>query len=202
MARTPKVVEDRREQIMDAALRVFAQKGFDKATNKDIADEAGITPGLIYHYFESKEKLLKAILEEHSPLRLVHVVTEEMFDMPPHTLLRYVAHQLLNIVEDEHYVRLARIFLAEAIHHPGAISFSFAAMQEVVHFLEGYLAAKMDSGELRRSDPSLIVQVFGGSIMALVLHRQIFHNPIALQYSHEQIVEHVVDLTLQGLLPR
>jgi AcrR family transcriptional regulator len=47
MPRTPKVVEDRREQIIDAAMRVFAQKGFSGATNKDIAHEAGITPGLI-----------------------------------------------------------------------------------------------------------------------------------------------------------
>ncbi|MBV8695756.1 MAG: TetR family transcriptional regulator, partial [Ktedonobacteraceae bacterium] len=46
MARTPRVVEDRREQIIDAAMRVFSQKGFTRATNKDIAHEAGITAGL------------------------------------------------------------------------------------------------------------------------------------------------------------
>ena len=63
MARTPKVVEDRRDQIIDAAMQVFAQKGFTRATNKDIAREAGITPGLIYYYFENKEALLTAILE-------------------------------------------------------------------------------------------------------------------------------------------
>jgi len=62
MARTPKVVEDRREQIMEAAMRVFAQKGYMRATNKDVAQEAGITTGLIYHYFDSKEALLKALV--------------------------------------------------------------------------------------------------------------------------------------------
>src|SRR5260221_7083408 len=70
MARTPKVVEDRREQIIDAAMRVFAEKGFGKATNKDIAREADITPGLIYYYFESKEALLKAIIETRSPVQM------------------------------------------------------------------------------------------------------------------------------------
>ena len=44
MARTPKVVEDRREQIVQAAMRVFARKGFMRSINKDIAAEAGITP--------------------------------------------------------------------------------------------------------------------------------------------------------------
>jgi hypothetical protein len=63
MARTPKMTEDRREQIIDAPLRVFAQKGFARATNSEIAREAGnMTPGLIYYYFKSKEDLLKVVL--------------------------------------------------------------------------------------------------------------------------------------------
>lgn len=202
MARTPKVVEDRREQILDAAVRVFADKGFDKATNKDIASEAGITPGLIYHYFKNKEDLLRAILEEHSPLRLMQVMPANFLDMPPESALRYVAQQLLNMAEDEHYLRLARVYLMEAIHHPEAITFGLTGMQEVVGFLERYLAKKMESGELRRTDPGLAFQVFGGSLMAFVLRRQIWRDPIALQYSHEQIVDSVVTITLQGLLNR
>ncbi len=60
MARTPKMTEDRREQIIDAALRVFAEKGFARATNSEIAREAGnMTPGLIYYYFKRKEDLRK-----------------------------------------------------------------------------------------------------------------------------------------------
>ena len=82
MARTPKVVEDRREQIIDAAVRVFAQKGFTRATNKDIAHEAGITPGLIYHYFESKEAVLKAIIEGRSPLQVMRSMPEQTLALP------------------------------------------------------------------------------------------------------------------------
>ncbi len=81
MARTPKVVEDRREQIIEAAMRVFAQKGFTRATNKDIAREAGITAGLIYHYFESKEAVLKAIIEGRSPLKVVRSMPEQRADI-------------------------------------------------------------------------------------------------------------------------
>jgi AcrR family transcriptional regulator len=202
MARTPKVVEDRREQIIDAALRVFAEKGFDKATNKDIANEAGITPGLIYHYFKSKENLLRAILEEHSPLRLVQLMPDAFLDTSPENMLRYLAEQLLNITEDEHYLRLARIYLMEALHHPQSIAFSLIGMQEVVGLLERYLATRMESGEMKHIDPSLVVQVFGGSIMAFVIRRQILRDPIALQYSHEEIVNSVVSITLHGLLTR
>src|SRR6266478_2816119 len=80
MARTPKVVEDRREQIINAAIQVFAQKGFSKATNKDIAREAGITPGLIYYYFESKEDLLKMIIETRSPAQLITTLPQQVLE--------------------------------------------------------------------------------------------------------------------------
>jgi AcrR family transcriptional regulator len=200
MARTQTIVEDRREQILEAALRVFAQKGFVRATNKDIAKEAGITPGLIYHYFESKEDLLKAAIEEHSPLRLIHTLPVEMLDQPPEKFLRFMAQQLLTILEDEHFVRLMRVFLPEAIYHPEITSFNLPAMQEVVAFLARYLATKMESGEMRSANASLAAQIFGGSLMAFVIRRQLLHDPLALEYTHEQIVEGVVNIVLHGLL--
>src|SRR3989440_13080419 len=98
MARTPKVVEDRREQIIDAAMRVFAQKGFTKATNKDIAREAGITPGLIFYYFESKDALLNAILEARSPLQVVSSLSPEVLALPPEMFLRMLVIRVLGIM--------------------------------------------------------------------------------------------------------
>src|SRR5579864_7193233 len=111
MARTPKVIEDRREQILDAAMRVFSQKGFAKATNKDIAREAGITPGLIYYYFESKESLLATILEERSPIKLIRSFSPEIFALPPEIFLRMLVQRVLGIVESESIVLLLRMFL-------------------------------------------------------------------------------------------
>jgi len=199
MARTPKVVEDRREQIMDAALHVFSQKGFERTTNKDIADEAGITPGLIYHYFKSKENLLKAVIEDHSPVGFIHSLPEQLLEQPPELFLRFIAQKILEITESEPFVRLLRVFLPEVIYNPSITSFNLAAIQEVSEFLVRYLEAKMDNGELRRSDASLTLQVFTGSLFAFVIRRQILHDPLALQYTHEEIVEIVVSTLLDGL---
>ena len=52
---------ERRQQILDAAVRVFARKGFHLARVADIAREAGVAYGLVYHYFRNKEDLLEAI---------------------------------------------------------------------------------------------------------------------------------------------
>src|SRR5437016_12061887 len=115
MARTPKIVEDRREQIIEAAMRVFAQKGFTRATNKDIAREAGITPGLIYHYFESKEAVLKAIIEARSPLQVISSLPAQVLAQPPAIFFRFLILQVLSIVEGEQFVQLMRVFLPEAV---------------------------------------------------------------------------------------
>ncbi len=202
MARTVKTVEDRREQIMDAALRVFAKKGFANASNKDIAREAGITPGLIYHYFKSKEALLRAIFEDRSPLRVTRSIPEQILALPPEQFLRFVVRQMLTVVEDEKFMQLLRVYLPEAIYHPEAAPIAIAIIAEASHFVEGYLAARMENGELCKVDPGLVTNLMMGSIMDITLRRQVLHDPQTLQYSQDQIVEVVVSLILRGLLPR
>lgn len=202
MARTPKVVEDRREQIVDAAMRVFAQKGFTRATNKDIAREAGITAGLIYHYFDNKEALLRAIIEERSPIKLLRSLPSETFQLSPETFLRFLIQQVLLVAEGEHFVQLLRVLLPEIIHNPQVSPLGVTVLQEALGFLSHYLAAKMESGELVQTDADLVAQTLIGCIIGFVLRRQILRDSSALQYSHEQIIETLVTTTFYGLLPR
>jgi TetR/AcrR family transcriptional regulator, fatty acid metabolism regulator protein len=56
--------EDRRRRIVEAAVKVFARKGYHTARVGDIAEEAGVAHGLLYHYFDSKEALLEAVFRE------------------------------------------------------------------------------------------------------------------------------------------
>src|SRR5581483_126098 len=57
-------VADRRRELLDAAVRVFARKGFGTARVGDIAEEAGVAHGLLYHYFRSKDELLETLIRE------------------------------------------------------------------------------------------------------------------------------------------
>jgi AcrR family transcriptional regulator len=200
MARTVTTVEDRREQIMEAALRVFAKKGFDGASNKDIAEEADITPGLIYHYFESKEALLKAIYQERSPVNIIRSIPDQMLALPPEQFLRFAVKQMLTGIEDEKFLPLLRIYLPEAIYHPEMAPFMTAIIAQGSQFMEGYLAAKMESGELCKADPALVTNIVMGGVMNMALRRQVLHDPLSLKYSQEEIIDSVVSLALNGLL--
>lgn len=202
MVRTPKIVGDRREQIIDAAMRVFAQKGFLKATNKDIARAAGITPGLIYYYFESKEAVLKTIVETRTPIQLLTTLSPEALALPPEQFLAMLLRRVLDIVEGEEFVGLLRVLLPEFIHNPELMPLPLAAFERILGFLNNYFESKVKSGELRFMDVSLTVQVLFGSIIGFVLRRQIIRDPTALVYSRAQIADAIIDTVMNGIKPR
>ncbi len=204
MARTPKVVEDRKEQILDAAMRVFAQKGFTRATNKDIAREAGITPGLIYYYFESKDAVLQAIIEQRSPLRVMGSISAEMLAMPPELFLRYLITRILGIVESEHFIGMIRVILPEVMHDVHNVDLQIVqtaqgAFQRIGIFLSKYLEAKIASGELRHCDVQPTAQLLISSLIGLVLRRQILHDSTALVLTHEQIADVIAGTIINGI---
>jgi len=58
-------VEDKRQQLLWAAVRVFARKGFHASRVGDIAEEAGVAHGLLYHYFSSKDEVLQTVFREN-----------------------------------------------------------------------------------------------------------------------------------------
>ena len=65
---------DKRRLILDAAIRVFARKGFHHCRVSDVADEAGVAYGLVYHYFDSKEEILNRLFTERWQLMLDAIV--------------------------------------------------------------------------------------------------------------------------------
>jgi AcrR family transcriptional regulator len=202
MARTPKGVEDRRDQIIDAAMRVFAQKGFTRATNKDIAREAGITPGLIYYYFENKKDLLKAIIETRSPALLLTTLPLQVFELPPEVFLRMLISRALSIIEGKQLIQLVRMLLPEAIYNTEVASIVNSMIQRLLEFLGKYFESQVQIGALLNVDGVLIAQITVGSVFVFVLRRQILCDPVVLEYTHEQIAEAVSETVLKGILPR
>ena len=64
---------DRRRQILDAAVRVFARQGYHACRVSDIADEAGVAYGLVYHYFRSKDEVMNELFTERWSLLLAAI---------------------------------------------------------------------------------------------------------------------------------
>jgi AcrR family transcriptional regulator len=90
MARTQPAV-DKRRLILDAAVRVFARQGFHTCRVSDIADEARVAYGLVYHYFKSKDEILDTLFLERWDI-LLHAITEvDAQEIPPREKLHAIA---------------------------------------------------------------------------------------------------------------
>lgn len=66
VVRTVKDPEERRRELLTCAMRLFAEKGYDNVSVRAVARDAGVTPGLAYHYFDSKQQLFDAAIEEYA----------------------------------------------------------------------------------------------------------------------------------------
>ena len=82
---------DKRRVILDAAVRVFARQGFHTCRVADIADEAGVAYGLVYHYFSSKDQILDTLFSERWGLMLAAISEADAEQREPRDKLRAIA---------------------------------------------------------------------------------------------------------------
>jgi AcrR family transcriptional regulator len=102
---------DRRRQILDAAIRVFARQGFHACRVSDIANEAGVAYGLVYHYFKSKDQVLNELFVERWSLLLAAIEEIDGRPIPPREKLDAVAGFIIDSYR--HDPELMKVIIVE-----------------------------------------------------------------------------------------
>lgn len=142
----------RRAQILEAALTLFAQKGYDATSTREIANQVGVTEGLIFHYFPTKADLLRAGLEtSHSFLSELRNLLTRVEQRPAREVLTELAEGWLATLRRES--ALSAVLFSTAQTNPEAALVLGQLMQEGTGRLAQYLAARVQAGELRPDLP-------------------------------------------------
>jgi AcrR family transcriptional regulator len=153
---------DRRRQILDAAVRVFARNGFHSSRVGDIAEEAGVAYGLVYHYFKSKDELLETIFRDTWTQMLARVREVEASGVEAGEQVRQVTALLLRTWRRD--PDLVRVLVREVTRSPHVQQ----EIEEITHAmqaLEGIIRRGQESGEFRSElDPRLGAVVFYGAL--------------------------------------
>ena len=103
---------DKRRLILDAAIRVFARQGFHSCRVSDVADEAGVAYGLVYHYFDSKEEILNTLFLERWQIMLDAISEiDEKQDVPARDKLYLVASFIIDSYR--HEPELMKVIIVE-----------------------------------------------------------------------------------------
>jgi AcrR family transcriptional regulator len=145
--------DQRRSELIDAALRLFAEQGFRATTIADIATATGTAHGLVYHYFSSKDELLEAILQRHTFLPRLRALLAVSPDRPASEVLTEIAIGLSAMLGDR--PEILRLVVAEAPTNPIVAGALAHVTDEGLSLLTEYLRARMAAGELRAHDPSV-----------------------------------------------
>ena len=136
MADATAVQRERRRQILDAAVRAFARKGYHGCRVSDVAREAGVAYGLVYHYYGSKEALLEAIFKETWGAMLATVSSVAELDAPAAERVRKVSEIVLRTWKrDPSLVRVLVREVTRSTHlqmETDEIGLAMAALQRIV----------------------------------------------------------------------
>jgi TetR/AcrR family transcriptional regulator, fatty acid metabolism regulator protein len=153
---------DRRRQILEAAVKVFADKGFHSSRVGDVAEEAGIAYGLVYHYFASKEDLLETIFRTTWTEMLARVREVEEAGVPSAEAVRQVTALLLRTWRRD--PDLVRVLVREVTRNQH-VQQEIEEIAEAMRALERIVRRGQEAGEFRPElDPRLAAAVFYGAL--------------------------------------
>jgi AcrR family transcriptional regulator len=159
---------DRRRQILDAAIRVFARQGFHSTRVSDIADEAGVAYGLVYHYFSSKDEVLNELFSERWSLLLAAIEAADRSEAAPRAKLEAVAGFIVDSYR--HEPELMKVIIVEVTR--AANSFGRTHLPEIRRAYDSIakiVAEGQAAGAFRGDiDPTFASMSFYGAIEQLL----------------------------------
>ena len=187
--------------ILDAAIRVFARQGFHHCRVSDIADEAGVAYGLVYHYFKSKDQVLNELFTERWSLLLAATEEVDAQDIPARDKLAAVAAFIVDSYR--HDPELMKVIIVEVTR--AANSFGRTHLPEIRRAYDKIAKIVADGqklGEFRSDvDPEFAAMWFYGAIEQL-LSGWVFELIPTADGDFEHAKEMVVETICGGLEPR
>ncbi len=196
------MAEARRAQILDAAVTVFAEKGFHRATTKEVAKVAGVSPGTIYNYFDSKEDLLVGIItrlaEQQRP--------DEVFAQALRSDARdsFVVMYRLRQELIQQYGAMLQVVLSEVLINR---EFGERYYREIVvpflELTEQYIQAQIERGQLRPVNAAWAARILSAINIGLMLGF-VVGEPLLLaeMENPERLAEILTDFVFDGLGPQ
>jgi len=189
--------KERRDELIDAALTSFARRGYHGASLKDIAEAAGVTDGLLIHYFGSKAHLLSAVLAERQSLSvLVERIVASAPDDDPAAAIRHVATHWLALLQGRGGP-LMGILIAEARHNPEVAEALATHNRRTLQPTERLLNRLAERGYLRAEYVPIAARMFQWSLVWYSFWRDI--SPAGAVPETEAWVEGLTAIVLGGL---
>jgi AcrR family transcriptional regulator len=192
--------EDRRQQIVDVARELFASRGFEGTTTRELAEHAGINEALIFRHFPSKEELYWAVLQHMIDMRGTKDRLREHVSagLSERETLTAVARDILN-----RSVLLTRLLFYSVLEKHELSDRFFATHVIAYHeILADYIHKAMEAGRFRKMDPVLAARAFIGMFSYHFQIQELFGGKNHRNFDSDDVIKQQVDIWLEGMKPR
>jgi AcrR family transcriptional regulator len=190
-------------EILDAALAVFAQKGFAATRLDDVAAKAGITKGTIYLYFDSKQALFEALARQSVGAQ-IEQIKAQLAAFPGSTpeLLRLVLSTMGHFITTSDRVVLPRLVLAEAANFPKLAEFwRREVIDSGIGLMSGIIRRGIERGEFCEIEPQHAARLCVAPMLIIMLWRTTFAQFDETPYDYQGLIEAHLQTLLKGLAP-
>jgi AcrR family transcriptional regulator len=179
--------ERRRNQLVDVALELFAERGIEAVRISDIAEKAGVAQGLLYHYFSGKDALLGAIAERHSPLPIIRELLTDLPDRPARETLTSLAERIYTTLQERR--QIVQLVVRDVLWRPDSLAIALWVRETALGYMVRYLDSRVAAGELRPHD---------GMVVAQTLASAVFLSGVA-GLPYDPYVTGAIDIILRGI---
>lgn len=192
------LIAARRSQILDAATKVFAEKGFHRASTKEIARTAGIAEGTIYNYFANKSNLVIGIMTRLAELEsLDEELVEALQDDARDFFVATFCHRMGRIQQGQ---EMLQAILPEVLTNPELREqFYQQYVLRITMMIEQYVHAQIELGHMRPVDVPLTVRAIQSMFVGLLVLRILGDE--LLRSGWDDVPEVLATLVFDGLKP-
>jgi AcrR family transcriptional regulator len=191
--------QGRREQILEGAWNLFAQKGFRGTTTREIAKRLGISEALMFKYFPTKAALYRAIIQKRMNGSEEMLFPKEAIDSKDdrQVFKSILSYLLRKNTADPTFMRLL-LYSALEGHDLSKMFFENHAMDHT-KLLARYIQRRIKENGFRKVDPLLTARAFIGMAIHYVMSQEIYGMKKLFHFSLPKVVDTLADLFLNGL---
>jgi AcrR family transcriptional regulator len=190
---------DRRQEILIAAMELFAKKGFRGTTTRDLASEADVNEAIIFRHFNNKEELYTAILEYkvgEAQTPRMEELERLMKGTDDEAVFTALGRAFMERHEkDSTFIRLL-LFSALEGHQ---LSEMFIASMTARKPFSNYIQKRINEGAFRPMNPMLAARAFFGMFSSFLMWQEIFGFKKTQPYDREEVVRTFVSIFLKGM---
>ncbi len=193
--------EARPDEVLDAALELFMEKGFAATRVDDIARRAGLSKGAVYLYFPSKEAVLEALVRRAIiPIADTALEALRNYEGDPRIIITMVIKMLGHRFSDPRIVAIPKVVFREVLGFPHlAEMYRTEVLDKVIPVVTGLIRKGVEQGYLRQVDPELTVRSIIGPLMLHLVMAEVFGITPAGGLHFDKLVDNHLSILFDGL---